>query len=61
MNESFVYIAVEENGKKVAKKQVITLGMNYNGLIEVLTGLKAGDKIITTGYQDLNQNDLINF
>ncbi len=61
MNESFVYLAVVENGKKVAKKQVITLGMNYNGLIEVLTGLKAGDKVITTGYQDLNQNGLINY
>ncbi len=61
MNESFVYIAVDEKGKKVAKKQNITLGMNYNGLQEVLTGLKAGDKIITTGYQDLNQNDLINY
>jgi cell shape-determining protein MreC len=27
----------------------------------VLTGLKEGDKVITTGYQDVNQNDLINF
>jgi membrane fusion protein, multidrug efflux system len=60
-NESFVFVAREENGKKLAKKQTITLGMNYNGLIEVTSGLKAGDKVITTGYQDLNQNDPINF
>jgi membrane fusion protein, multidrug efflux system len=61
MDESFVFVAVEENGKKVAKKQIVTLGMTYNGLTEVLTGLKAGDKIITTGYQDVNNNDLISF
>jgi len=61
MNESFIYVAGEENGKKVAKKQTVTLGMNYNGLTEVLSGLKPGDKVITTGYQDVNQNDLINF
>jgi RND family efflux transporter MFP subunit len=61
MNESFIYIAVEENGKKIAKKQTVTLGMNYNGLVEVVSGLKAGDKVITSGYQDVNQNDVINF
>jgi RND family efflux transporter MFP subunit len=61
MNEYFVYVAVEEKGKKIAKKQTVTLGMNYNGLTEVLTGLKAGDKIITSGYQDVNQNSLLNY
>ncbi|MEI6122757.1 MAG: efflux RND transporter periplasmic adaptor subunit [Bacteroidota bacterium] len=61
MNESFVYVAVVDKGKKIAKKQTVTLGMNYNGLIEVLSGLKTGDKVITTGYQDVNPNSLINF
>jgi len=61
MNDYFVYIASLENGKKVAKKQIVTVGMNYNGLIEITSGLKAGDKIITTGYQDVNPNSLLNF
>jgi membrane fusion protein, multidrug efflux system len=61
MNQHFVYLAVEENGKKVAKKQPITTGMNYNGLTEVLSGLKAGDKVITTGYQDVNPNSVLNY
>lgn len=61
MDEYFVFVVKEENGKRIAKKQVVTLGVNYNGLTEVLTGLKAGDKIITSGYQDVNNNDLISF
>ncbi len=61
MNEYFVYVATEEKGKKIARKQTVTLGMNYNGLTEVLTGLKAGDKIITSGYQDVNPNSLLNY
>jgi RND family efflux transporter MFP subunit len=61
MNEHFVYVAVEEKGKKIARKQTITLGMNYNGLTEVLSGLKAGDKVITTGYQDVNPNSVLNY
>lgn len=61
LDEFFVFVAKEENGKKVAKKQKVTLGLNYNGLTEILTGLNAGDKIITSGYQDVNNNDLINY
>ncbi|MEI6853559.1 MAG: efflux RND transporter periplasmic adaptor subunit, partial [Bacteroidota bacterium] len=61
MNEHFVYVAVEEKGKKIARKQTITLGMNYNGLTEVLSGLKVGDKVITTGYQDVNPNSVLNY
>ncbi len=61
MDQDFVYLAVVENGKKVAKKQIITTGLNYNGLIEVTSGLKTGDKVITTGYQDVNPNSFLNF
>jgi membrane fusion protein, multidrug efflux system len=61
LNEYYVYLAVDDKGKKLAKKQTVTLGLNYNGLIEVLSGLKPGDKVITTGYQDVNPNSIINF
>ncbi len=61
MNQQFVYIVAVDKGKKIAKKQVVTTGMTYNGLCEILSGLKAGDQVITTGYQDLNENDILNF
>lgn len=50
---TIVYVAVEENGKKVARAKQVTTGISYNGNIEVLTGLNSGDLVITEGYQDL--------
>ena len=49
----FVYVAAVENGKKVAKRQTVTSGKIYGGQTEITSGVKPGDKIITTGYQDL--------
>jgi hypothetical protein len=31
----------------------------YNNLAELKTGIKAGDKVITVGYQGLNDGELI--
>ncbi|MFM1835744.1 MAG: hypothetical protein RJA04_431 [Bacteroidota bacterium] len=58
---SLVYVAVTENGKKVAKARVITIGLTYNGQAEVASGLQAGDLIITQGYQDLVDGQAISF
>lgn len=56
---SFVYIAETSNGTIVAKKQVVKVGKVYAGSAEILDGLKAGDKLITVGYEDLNNGDAI--
>ncbi|NIG52035.1 efflux RND transporter periplasmic adaptor subunit [Chitinophaga sp. Cy-1792] len=55
----YVITAQNENGKTVAKRRDIELGRTYNDKAEVKGGLQAGDKIVTTGYQGLNDNDLI--
>ncbi len=60
-NGDFVLIAVDENGKKVAKRQVITVGQNYDGKVEVISGLKGGEALIMSGYQDLNEGDAVKF
>ncbi len=57
----FVMMAQTVNGKKTAKKQAVTVGSVYNGLAEIKKGLSKGDKIITTGYQDLDEGDGIKF
>ena len=49
----FIYVAATENGKLIARKKVITVGEFYGNNIEVLSGLAAGDNIITEGYQSL--------
>ncbi|HOY05597.1 MAG TPA: efflux RND transporter periplasmic adaptor subunit [Saprospiraceae bacterium] len=58
----FVMIA-EKTGEKtaVAKKASIKQGSNYNGQVEVLSGLKKGDWIITTGFQDVNNGETVAF
>ena len=58
---SFVFVGVEENGKKIARKKIITPGVTYNGLTEITAGLTVGDMIITAGYKDLYNGQLIDF
>jgi len=55
----FIYIAMNENGKTVAKRKTVASGMTYNGLAEIKSGLSPGDKVITTGYQNVIEGDLI--
>jgi RND family efflux transporter MFP subunit len=58
---NLVYVAVEENGKKVARARQVTIGLTYNGQAEISEGLKAGDAIITQGFQDLVDGTAISF
>lgn len=56
-SESGDYVIVNENG--VAKKKVIKVGQTYGEKAEVLNGLKVGEQLITTGFQDLNDGDKV--
>ncbi len=50
-----VYIA---DGNKAKLVNIVT-GRNSNGMVEVLSGLEAGDKIIIAGYEDLDNGEPI--
>ena len=50
---NLVYVAVDENGKKIAKARQVTIGLTFNGQAEILTGLQSGDLVITQGFQEL--------
>lgn len=56
-----VYVAVSEGNKKVAKARKVKMGVNYNGNVEIISGLQAGDLIITQGYQELADGQEISF
>jgi len=58
----FVMIA-EKTGEKqaTAKKMSVKQGQNYNGQVEILSGLKKGDWVISTGFQDVNNGENIAF
>jgi membrane fusion protein, multidrug efflux system len=52
-NAPFVFVA--ENG--IAKKHLITIGKEYNGKAEVLSGLNENDMLVTLGYDLINDGD----
>ena len=54
-----VFVTADDKGKKVARQKTVTTGLSYNGKVEILTGLSVGDQLITTGYQDLSDNQPI--
>ncbi len=60
-NGTIVYVAENESGKKVAKARVVKTGLSYNGKIEILAGLKAGDQLITQGYQNVANGQAVIF
>ena len=52
-NGKYVF-AVEQSGNKtIAKKRMVTTGKSYDGEVEILSGLKAGDKVVSVGFQSL--------
>lgn len=55
----YVYLLMDKDGKKVAHKKNISLGDLYGDEVEVMSGLTVGDKLITQGYQDLYEGQLI--
>lgn len=57
----YVYVAVNEGGNPVARKKEVAVGQIYNGNAEIISGLIKGDKLIVTGFQDLNDGELIKF
>jgi membrane fusion protein, multidrug efflux system len=48
--KTFVFVAEEENGKFVAKKRDVVLGLSYEGNTEIVQGLNPGDRVIVEGY-----------
>jgi len=55
----YVYVAVLEGNKTIARKRTVSIGEFYDELIEVNSGLAKGDKLITKGYQGLYDGQLI--
>lgn len=60
-NGDIVYVAVTEGNKKIAKARKVKTGINYNGDIVIEEGLQSGDIIVTQGYQELTDGQVINY
>jgi membrane fusion protein, multidrug efflux system len=56
----YVYVLEKlSNGKAIAKKKNINIGEFYGNNVEVKTGLRGGEQLITEGYQNLYENQSI--
>ncbi len=51
----YLMVAVEKDGKLLASRKNVETGKTYSGRAEITGGLSMTDKIITTGYRDLNE------
>jgi membrane fusion protein, multidrug efflux system len=56
-------LVAEKTGDKqaTAKKVAVKQGQNYNGMVEIKSGLQKGDWVISTGFQDVNNGETIAF
>ena len=57
----FIYVAKQTGKTWVAERRIVKTGMDYDGVIEVLDGLTAGENIITAGFQNLNPGEIVVF
>ena len=59
-NNKYVYVMEKlSNGKSVATRKVIVLGLFYGDLVEVKSGLTGGEQLITAGYQNLYEGQVV--
>jgi membrane fusion protein, multidrug efflux system len=58
---SYVYVVHPKDKYHVAVKQPVVLGNSYNGVAEIVQGLKEGDRVISVGFQELIDGDYIRF
>lgn len=57
--KDYVFVAVQEGKNIIARKRTVTVGSMYKDNAEIISGLNAGDQVITTGYQEVNDGENI--
>jgi membrane fusion protein, multidrug efflux system len=55
----YVYVAEKKGDKMLARKKPVFVGESYKDLIEVKSGLSAGEQLITEGYLNLYDGQVI--
>ena len=58
-NGKFVMVAANENGKLVAHKRSVNIGLLNGDQLEIKTGLKPGDTLVTEGFGNLYEGQLL--
>jgi membrane fusion protein (multidrug efflux system) len=58
-SEQFLFVASEENGQWIAKKKIVRAGESYDNKTEIIDGMIEGDFIITLGFQNLADGQIV--
>lgn len=61
LSGSYVYAVRSKDQYNAAYKQPVVIGSSYNGVAEIINGLAVGDKIVSTGFQELIDGEYIRF
>ena len=51
--EQFIFVAVQENSRWVAKRRTVKTGMDYKGRVEVIEGLSPAEYVVALGFMNL--------
>ena len=49
----------KQNGKMIATRKIIVLGNVYGSIVEIKSGLSGGEQLITGGYQNLYEGQMV--
>ncbi len=55
----YVYVMEKQNGKMIATRKIIVLGNVYGSIVEIKSGLSGGEQLITGGYQNLYEGQMV--
>jgi membrane fusion protein, multidrug efflux system len=61
LSGSYVYIIGNKDKYNAAYKQPVVIGNSYNGMAEIIGGLSVGDKVVSTGFQELIDGEYVRF
>jgi RND family efflux transporter MFP subunit len=53
----YVMLMINKGKGVLAEKRMVSIGKNNGRRVEILSGLTAGERVITFGFQDLNSGD----
>jgi len=58
-NQKVVFVAEQDGKNLVARKRLVTVDGVFDNLAEIKSGIKAGDKVITFGFQGLSDGEVV--
>lgn len=58
-NKNYVWIAKDYGNQYKAEKVEVKIGKSYNATVEILSGLKNGDKVLTSNIHNLRNGDIL--